>query len=375
VKRYLPGFGIAAALPLLLAGPAGLVGSSAAAPSEPVQVASALSNPRQIAVAPDGSLYVAVAGSGAAGATHSGACGAGEEGPACTGDTGSLVKITSPDGTAVQKVVASGLLSLANQGDESDPTNPPGAAATGLDAVSVAPNGRIYGIFTHIPHAFLKGLPASVKHENGKLVRIGAGGKVTPLANVGRYSLNHPNKHHAPDSDPYGILATNHTIYLTDAANNTLLAFHKGKLTTLRVFPYRHGSGKDGSFDTVPTSLAKDRKGHLYVGTLGSLIPGKGRVYELSRRLHVIKVVKHLSQVDAVAVTPTGRIYAAEIFGGQSGPFTGPTPNGDVVTVTRGGSRTTTAVPLPGGVAVSGGHLYASEFSILAGAGTVDRLS
>jgi hypothetical protein len=328
-----------------------------------------------MAVLPNGSLLVADAGAGASGAQHAGACASGEEGPACTGDTGAVTRIANPGTSSTPGGVTpyTGLLSVANQGS-ADPTDPPGAAATGLDAVSVAPNGKVFGIFTYIPPKLLNGLPASVKRQDGKLVQL-SHGKIHVIANIAAYSLAHPNKHHPKDSDPYGILALNHRIYLTDAANNTLLAVHRGHIKTVRVFPYRHGSGKDGSFDTVPTSLAIDRKGNLYVGTLGSLTPGDGRVYKLSQTGQVLRVVKHLSQVDGVAVAPNGNIFASEIFGGQAGPFDSMgQPNGDLVRISPNGSRHTTAVPLPGGVTFNSGHLYVSEFSVSGTDGSVARL-
>jgi hypothetical protein len=360
---------------------AGSAGSAASAPktSGPVTIAAGLANPRQIAVDQHGRLLVAEAGTGAFQAAHPGGCFTAEEGTSCVGDTGVVTRITNPGKRtkAGDSPIASQILSVGGKG--SGASDPAGAGATGIDAVSVAPNGNVFGIVTYIPKG-LKPEPRNVRRENGRLVQI-VNGTLKPIANIGRYSLNHPNKGHAKDSDPYGVLALNNKVYVTDAANNTLLVVRNGHIKTLHVFPYRHGApgpnglGKHGSFDTVPTSLAMDSKGHLYVGTLGSLIPGKGKVYEMTKSGHVIRVIKKLSQVAAVAVDPKGSVYAAEIFGGQQAPFGSAGPNGKLVKIWTSGKRRSMSVPLPGGVAVTGGHIYVSELSINPTQGSVVRIS
>jgi hypothetical protein len=351
-----------------------LLGPAASAAGGPTALATGLANPRQITFGPDGALYVAVAGSGAYRAAHAGHCSTSPEiGTVCPGDTGGVVRVPSP-GTAAAgsgRRVLAGLLSIADKGGHGAPA---GGQAVGLDSVTFASDGTEYGIFTYVPPAALSGLPEWVRNEDGKLVSI-RGGVVRVVADIGHYGITHPNPGHAPDSDPYGVLAAYGRIYVVDAANNTLLAVENGRIRTLRVFPYRHGNGSDGSFDTVPTSIATDGKGHLYVGTLGSFAPGAARVYVLDRRGRLLRVIRHLDQVTGVAVGPGGTVYVSEIFGGQQGPFDkAGRPTGRIVSIRPDGTRFNRYAPHPGGVAVRGGHLYVSVFSVSPTLGKVIRL-
>jgi hypothetical protein len=349
-------------------------GSSLAA-SSPVPIAKGLANPRQIAFSPSGGLFVALAGSGRYHAKHPGGCATDPEGGiACAGDTGGIERVVSPGSASAGagRRVQFGLFSIADKGGPGDPA---GSAAVGLDAVSFAPNGTEWGIITAAPPSALKGLPSSVKNGVGHLVRISSGGTVHPVVNVANFSLKHPTNGHSPDTDPYGVLAFNDRVYVADAAADTLLEWTaKGGLRIIHAFPHRNGDGSDGSFDTVPTSIATDGK-HLFVGTLASFIPGQAKVYELTMGGKVVKTYAGFSQVTSTAVDEHGNIYVTEIFGGQEAPFdSAGKPNGLVVEAHTNGKRTSKRVPLPGGIAARNGHLYVSVFSITRDQGAVWRL-
>jgi hypothetical protein len=349
-------------------------GTASAAVGKPVPIASGLSNPRQMAFGPSGALYVALAGSGRLHAVHVGGCATDPEGGvSCVGDTGGVERIGSPSTAAAGagKRVQWGLFSIADKGAGS--ADPPGSAAVGLDAISFAPDGTEWGIITPAPPAALNHMPTWVQREAGHLVRI-SNGVVFPVANIAAYSLAHPNAGHSPDTDPYGVLAFNDRVYVADAANDRIYMVKNGVITTIHVFPHRTGDGSNGSFDTVPTSLATDGT-HLFVGTLGSFIPGKAKVYEMTMSGHVTRTISGLSQVTSVAVTSSRVVYATEIFGGQQAPFDSHgAPNGRLVRIRPDGEHSSIAVPLPGGVATRGGHVYVSVFSIAVGAGAVWRL-
>ena len=354
----------------------GLGTASSTAASAPVKIAKGLSNPRQMAFSPGGALYVALAGSGRLHAKHPGGCaGSTEQGVSCVGDTGGIERVGSPGSAAAGagRQVQYGLLSIADKGNGAQ--DPPGSAAVGLDAVSFAPNGTEWGIITIAPPGTLNNMPSWVKNESGRLVRFTSRGTVIPVANVGAFSLKHPTKGHAVDSDPYGVLALNDRVFIVDAAADTLLQWTKsGGLRIIHAFPHRNGNGSDGSFDTVPTSLATDGK-HLFVGTLASFEPKQAKVYEMTFSGKVVKTWSGLDQVTSVAVDSSGNIYATEIFGGQQGPFDSKgNPNGLLVVLHKDGRKTAQRVPLPGGVAVRNGHLYVSVFSVAAGLGQVWRI-
>ena len=354
----------------LAAGTATSVASSA-----PVPIAKGLSNPRQMTISPNGNLYVALAGSGRLHAKHPGGCGGSpEEGIQCAGDTGGIERILGPGSAAsgAGRQVQFGLMSVADKG--SGAQDPAGSAAVGLDAVSFAPNGTEWGIITIIPPALLNNEPSWVKNENGRLVRFTSNGTVIPVVNVGAFSRAHPTAGHVVDSDPYGVLAFNDRVYVVDAAADTLLEWTQSKgLRIIHAFPHRNGDGSDGSFDTVPTSLATDGT-HLFVGTLASFVPHQAKVYELTMAGKVVKTYGGFDQITSVAVDQ-GNIYLTEIFGGKQGPFdSSGNPNGLVIEIHKNGTKTGKRVPLPGGVAARNGHLYVSVFSIAAGLGQVWRI-
>ncbi|MDQ6696665.1 MAG: ScyD/ScyE family protein [Actinomycetota bacterium] len=330
-------------------------GTANAKPPPYVGVLYGLNNPRQLSFAADGSLYLAEAGKGKVGASdQSGKCVTGPEGPSCAGDTGSIIRIlhpgTNPEGSRIIKH----LLSLAG---------PDGTGATGLDSVSVQ-GSHIYGIVTYGDPA---SLPTTVANQNGKLLRFGPGRTGTAIADIGKYSLSHPLPGHDPDTDPYGVLASGADRFVADAANNTLLNVLDGKISHVATFEHRTQDPRDG----VPTSIA-EHNGRLYIGLLGSLDPGQGKVVVLNKSGQRVRVIAGLSSVNGVAVASNGDVYATELFTGA--PFGSP---GALVKIpANGGPRVVTPLPAPGGVAVGPhGGVYVSINSVNVKTGAVVRMT
>lgn len=311
-------------------------------------VALGLNNPRQMSIGPDGTLYVAEAGSGKVGATDlSGGCWEGPEGGGtCAGDTGAITAIPSP-ATATpadaQRVVT-GLLSLAGEGS--------GTAAVGPNAVSVAPDGTVFAIVTYGPKDLL---PTSVAGQAGKLVRVAPNSEIGSVANIGAFSIHNPLDGHPVDSNPYGLLALGRRNFVTDAGNNTLLQVDKGRITEIATFRHRPAD----PFDGVPTSIALGPDGLLYVGELGSMVPGQGRVSVWTQSGEPVRVIPGLTQVTSIAVDGAGNIYVTQLFANA------------VVKLANDGTPLATAeLPLPGGIAVdAAGNVYVSVFSIFPGQG------
>lgn len=356
-KRALVPLTLLLLLPLAATMPATAAGSGG-----PVPIAEHLNNPRQMTFGPDGTLYVAEAGTGAVNATVTGKCFSGPEGTECSGNTGSITGVRNP-GTAGPdsgRRVVTGLLSFAGKD---------GSGATGLDAIDFAPDGKPYGIITAAPPG---SLPRSLARQAGQVITGGRGDRVVTVADIAAYSFAHPNPGHEPDSNPYGIAAVGSKIFVVDAANNSLLKVTRdGRISTLRVFPYRHGNN---GFDTVPTSVVVGADGMLYVGTLASFVPGGAKVYVINPDTgHVVRTIDGLTTVSSVAVGVDGTVYAAELFAGCPPDDSSCTP-GRVVVISRNGDRHEIEVPLPGGVAVHQGHLYVSVLAVVPGGGAVWRL-
>jgi len=344
----------------------GLSGTAAAGPDtartgDPVTVASGLNNPRQLTFDSRGNLYVAEAGSASVNATDPGGCFDGPEGPACTGNTGSVTKVSSPDRNASQSRVITGLLSIGA---------PDGSAAVGVDAVSVSGNGGdIYGIATYAPPAFL---PKSVVSQNGQLLKIDRKGMIKPIFDVASYSLANPLPGHDPDSDPYGLVRVGNTSYVADAAANVVYQIDDcNRIKVVATFESRVASDPT-SFDGVPTSIAYSG-GRFYVGQLSSLIPGAAKVTVFDSRWRKVATYGGLSSVTSVAVARNGDIYATELFTGA--PFNSP---GALVKIARHQDKAVvvSAFEAPAGVAVdSRGRIYVSINSVSAGSGSVVRLA
>ena len=110
--------------------------------------------------------------------------------------------------------------------------------------------------------------------QNGKLLRFGSQHRtMTSIADIGKYSLTNPLPGHEPDTDPYGVLASGADRFVVDAANNTLLNVLDGQIQRVATFEPPVAAPIDG----VPTSIA-EHNGHLYIGQLSSLEPGKAKV-------------------------------------------------------------------------------------------------
>jgi sugar lactone lactonase YvrE len=104
--------------------------------------------------------------------------------------------------------------------------------------------------------------------------------------------------------------------------------------------------------DPVPTGLALDRHGFLYVSALSNLSPNTGRVYKLNSRTGaIVATYPNLTGVTGVAVDRAGNIYASQVFLSK------------VTKIAPGGERTDISVPFPAGLAVVGNHLYVSAYS------------
>jgi hypothetical protein len=119
----------------------------------------------------------------------------------------------------------------------------------------------------------------------------------------------------------------------------------------------------------VPTSLATDKFGHIFVGALGGLVPGEGRVVELSPNgKEVVNTWTGFTSVTGVAVDRSGNLFVSQLFATQANPVN-PMLQG-VLTKVSGSTQTNVDVPFPAGVAVDRwGNVFVSTFSIATEAG------
>ncbi len=330
-------------------------------PAAPVVVVSGLNNPRQLSLVGN-DLLIAEAGKG--GATE---VSGGDEGPEFVGYTGSVSEVLNPataEGTSPNRVVT-GLLSAAG--------SPDGLFAVGSDGVSSrSRSGAIYVQETYAPPDVLPAPPSS--NQTGRLLRARRDGSFRSIANISKYEINNDPDGHGVDSNPYGVLALpDGSELVADAAANTVLHVSSSGISVFHVFPNVSGGRCTGQEDPpgfpgcnfVPTSLARDSAGNIYVGGLGSEAKHQGEVVKLSSDgTQVLKTWAGFTSVTGVAVGPDGSVYVSQLEAHEANaPF--PMVKGVVTRVQAHNVRTNMDVPFPAGIAVDGANnVYVSAWSV-----------
>lgn len=306
-------------------------------------VASGLSNPRGLAVGRGGSLYIAVAGSGA-------------------GD-GAVMRVA--DATSGSPSLPVPLLSgLPSVGDPHGA--PPGVASTGPVAVAYR-HGRL---------SVQVGLsPVAGDPRLGSLLRVGPRGGVHQVANVGAadfaWSADHLELNpQFPDANPNAVVTVGRRSYVVDAGANTLsVVDSRGRVRVLRFF----GTPAGSPTNAVPTCIARDKDGSLYVGELlgGQFAPGGARVWKVSvhgRHVSARVFASGLTTIQGCAFGADGHLYVTEFQTGGLNLEPGGSPVGDVVRLDRHGNATALHVPgllWPSGLAAArDGSLFVSNCSI-----------
>jgi hypothetical protein len=334
---------------LIAAGPA------AAAAPKVTTVVSGLDNPRDLAFSPNGRLYVAEAGHGGPECVNGG-----EEGTICLGFTSAIsrVRIASHRSTRIVSGLASGA-------DRS------GAFATGVDGISFARNGRLYGIMTSsrdvIPPGLTPPTAAKLQQQLGQLISLKPGGAVRYVADVGHENHTWSAAHAGlvpgqfPDANPYGVLALPRARWVVDAGANTINRIgSNGRVTIMGFIPNPAAS------DSVPTCIDKGPDGALYIGELtgGGNGPGSASIWRFTpRNQKLTKWATGLTAVTGCGFAPNGRFYATEFS--TAGLDNAAPGTGAVVRVRHGKPRTVVSkLNFPGGFAARKGSLYVSNWSV-----------
>lgn len=326
---------------------------------------SGLNNPRQLSLVHGDVLLVAEAGKGGTVGTITGPDG-GKQGLGYTGSISAVLAPASASGQHPHRIVT-GLLSAAAVGSSQEP---PGSGATGPDGVSARSLNKIGIIETFFGPA----APAPAQSRNGHLLTATPYGPVRPVGNISGFEAKHDPDRRGVDTNPYAVLAYHNGWLVADAAGNDVLFVKHGHVSVFHVFPNVKSGPCASQFDPappfagcnfVPTSLATDRRGNVYVGGLSSLTPGQARVVKLDREGDdVLRTWGGFSAVTGIAVGDDGSLYVSQLFAPQAHPIA-PIVTG-VLTRIRGGHRTNVDVPFPAGIAVDHhDNVFVSAFSIL----------
>lgn len=316
---------------------------ASAAPSMSV-VARGIDNPRQVALAPDGTLYVASAGKAG------GMCSGPRRAPTCIGFSSRILAI-SPGGA--KRTVASGLLSLGGKD---------GTFSVGADGVSVGPDGRVITAITSGTPREVAAAPRRAQAQAGDLFRV-LPRPLTDVASIDSFEFTHNSDGVRGDrnSDPYGVLALQGRDVVADAGANAILQVRGGRVSLLAV------DGGAGKRQRVPTSLALAPDGSIYVGELAeSFGTGGARVLRIPPQGGTPTVVATgFTQITGLAFGPDGSLYVTQL----STNARSQTAPGAITRVFPNGRRTTFSTRgllFPQGAAVApNGDVYASVFSIL----------
>jgi len=259
--------------------------------------------------------------------------------------------------------------------------------ATGVAGVAASPT-RVFAVTGGGDET---GPGGAGKYAPAKVVRMDYRGRhVKVIADLMRYELRHN-----PDgqkqfvngqpvdalSNPFSMTWSRFGLFVADGGANDVLRINPrtGHVSTFFVPPTvkdvkackspeaQANPGTKGC-DPVPTGV-QVKKGSLYVSTLGAEAPGAGRIYKLNARNgKVQRVWKGFTAPTGVAVRKDGTIYFSEVLEGlpateQPPPGFDPSTVGQITRIRHGHVRHA-QVTMPTGLALKGGHLYATAWSV-----------
>jgi hypothetical protein len=328
--------------------------------------ASGFNNPRGLKFGPDGYLYVAEGGLGGSDSTV-GVC------PQVVPPVGPYTGSTSNPvlGGRISKVSPSGTVSTVVNALPSSVTSPALGFVSGVADVAFVGN-RLYGLLAGA------GCSHGVPTVPNAVIRVGAGGVWSLVANLSAFLATHPVAH-----PPAGDFEPDGTWYSMVASKGALYAVEPNHGEVDRITPsgtIRRVVDVSAHFGhVVPTAIV--RHGVFYLGNLGTFGPGDGttpneHVYQLKPNGRIRVRASGLEQVLALAFRG-GKLYALESSTTPGGPTPG---SGAIVRVRAGHPAETVASGLvfPTGMTVGrDGAFYVSEqgFGFGAGAGRVVRVA
>jgi plastocyanin/sugar lactone lactonase YvrE len=299
------------------------VGAQTGTPTPPMAsnggmslVASGLAAPRGMAWDPAGGMYIALAGSGGDNPGQGG--GMGQSVNTNTGGpTAGIVKVVAGCGVPLATGLPSALSASGNYRGVA------GVAFIGDDLFAlIQGGGAIYGNPT----------------QNNGIYRISATGESDKITDLPNWMAVHPVAEipgdFTPVGDPFSLISGDNAVLAVEANSGQVLRIEAdGNMTRVADLSNAH---------PVPTGLARDEDGNLYVGYLteAPYAPGSSRVDKIAPDGTVSTVWTGLTQVTGVAIGGDGALYALEMSAGNGVPpgtgrlvkQTGPDSYAEIVT-------------------------------------------
>jgi hypothetical protein len=254
-------------------------------------VADRFHNPRGIALSPDGSqLYVAAGGKAGSRCVNVPA-----KGPTCVGSTGSLIRFNFA--THARKKLATGLPSFGNRD---------GSFASGIDDVSVAPDGSTFGVMTNQPPFAVQLLPKQSRKLMGRVLAVRTSVKKT--GRIAAFETRHDPDGQGLASGPYAITAASaSTQYVADAGGNDVLGVTGKAVSLVDVLPNL------GTLPATPTAITIGPGGVLYVGETVGGAGGAAQVVQILPGGLERVYASGLTRISGLDFGPGGVLYVTEL--------------------------------------------------------------
>jgi hypothetical protein len=333
--------------------------------SAPVVVATGLNSPRQLNWAGD-TLLIAEAGQGGED------CGPpAPEDPICAGPTGRISAVPDADHTfnVMAETLVDGLFSVETP---EGTIGSDGVAWTGFPGAYVIAEGE--PTFDALAEPGVETDDPAAETQEHLLVSIE--GQVFPWVDLGeqerlqnpdgRQLDSNPNAVIGVDPTPTGEPGDDEYALVADAGANTVwkvtpdftdLDENGLPAATVTVFAAYQSTDEE---EFVPSALDQDEDGNIYVGGVGSFVPGGAAVVRYDADGTETARWDGFTAINGLAVSDDGeQLYVSQIFGNEGAG------TGNVVRVdTRAKTWTAVDVPFPSGVAVHDNDVFASAYSL-----------